>query len=263
MRRRLLPIAAGLVLALASVWGCTSAAGQPEQDYREAMEALYQGDLWSFYQRLAPASYTRDLNALLDKSKKLFSREEYRQALDLIQAATQRVQEQLNAVADPPPQAGLLASALDDVPAALGIESWEKFQQADVESLITNLQQSAIGELLRHPQSPVEWSRQTVELAKLEGDRATLRVLPADEQGEVKMAELVRVEDKWVPAEVALTWDSRMESLNNRMDAWMEAKEQDPQYLKERLRRLQEQLDLITALIPALLQQQMEQMQQP
>ncbi|HSR49744.1 MAG TPA: hypothetical protein VLV83_02880 [Acidobacteriota bacterium] len=257
-----------VLLALASASACGASGignlsqAQPEEQYQAAMDALYQGDLWGFYGRLAPASYTQDLNALLDKGKTLLDEEEYRQARRLIQATSRRLQEQLNSLSEAPPQADLIATALQDVPASLGIETWDKFRRADVESIIKSLQQSSVGDALRDPQSPVEWSRQKVERIDIEDSRATLRVAPAEGPGEVKEVELVKVDDKWVPADVARTWEARINSLNSRLDAWIAAKEQDPDYVKKRLDGIQEQLDLIVALIPALLLQ-LQQMEQP
>lgn len=238
--------------------GCGPISGGPEEDYRLAMEAAYRGDLAAFYDRLVPPSYDEDLNGLLDEVRKLVDEKEYQQARRLAAAFGERAAGLLEAkpTEGQTPLAGLAARSLDDLPGQMGLGSYEQFQQATVRSILLSLQQGALGKALKDPSVPVSWSRQRVELVEQSGEKARLRVVPAEPSSppsETKFVDLVRVEGKWVPAELAAQWEGRIAQVRELLHSWQSQKERDPQFVANRLTALEQQLDYLSLLVPAIL----------
>lgn len=250
-----------LILAIfpiqCSVLGCSPSAGGPEEDYRLAMEAAYRGDLATFYDRLVPASYDADLNGLLDEIRKLVDEKEYQQARRLATSFGDRAEELLVSQTPPgqEPLAELAARSLDDLPGQMGLGSYEQFRKATVRSILQSLQKGALGRSLKDPSVPVSWSRQTVDLVEQNGDRARLRVTSVDsaDPSEAKFVDLVRVEGKWIPVQVASHWQQRITQIRQALDSWQQQKESDPQFVSRRLAALEQQLDYLALLIPAIL----------
>ena len=251
-----------LVLALVLLPGlsasCAAGQGNPEEEYRAAMAALYRGDLVSFYQRLVPASYDRDLNSLLDEARKLVNRQEFEQARQLMVSFGDRVADQMQALTDAQqsPLADLLTQSLNDIPSQMGLGSYGQFQQATIASILKSLQQANLGRALQDPSVPVSWSRQKVELVEQSGDRARLRVTSeeASSESEEKMVDLVLVEGKWIPLDLATRWKERIGQVRSYLDSLESSKQGDPQFLSRRLSELGRQLEFLTLLITDALQ---------
>lgn len=250
----LLPV---LLLGLAPA--CAAGPGNPEKEYRAAMQALYQGDLVGFYKRLVPSSYDRDLNSLLSETREIFSQQEFEQARRLLTSFGNQVADRLQAQTDdpPPPLAGLLAQSLGDIPSQMGMGSYEQFQQATVKSILKSLQQAPLGEALRDPSLPVSWSRQRVELVEQSEDRARLRVTSEEESAssqEEEFVDLVLVDGKWVPSRLAAQWDERISQLRSALGSVKSQKQSDPQYISNRLTQLGLRLEALSLLITDILE---------
>ncbi len=246
-----------LVLPLVLLQGlnayCAGGTGNPEEEYRAAMEALYRGDLVGFYERLVPASYDRDLNSFLDEARELTNQPEFEQARQLLISFGDRVADQMQALTDDQlsPQVGLLAQSLIDIPSQLGLGSYEQFQQATIARILASLQEANLGRALRDPSVPVSWSRQKVKLIEQSEDRARLRVTSeeAPSSSDEKIIELILVEGKWIPLDLATQWDERVGQFRSYLDLLRSRKQSDPQYISRKLSELEQQLDFLTFLI--------------
>jgi hypothetical protein len=88
-----------------------------------------------------------------------------------------------------------------------------------------------------------------VELLESDGDRALVKLTTADPEDEPKDIEFVRVEEKWIPATLAESWDLKMTELKTKMSLAMA-----PEVISERKVQTLQILDMVDPVLDQLLQ---------
>ncbi len=201
------------------------------------MEALYGGDMRGFYQRLVPPSYDRDLNRILDKVQMLVDEEDFRFAQLILREIGSRLASGLEGGDEFAPGTDRLANSLKQLDSTLGLDSFQRFRSLDIDGLLHQLQSGQLSRLLKDPELPVEWARQSVELAQRGDTLAVLRVTRADgsDASDEKLVPLVLTEGKWVPVSIAEKWTDRIAAAEGWLDAAIESKREDPRYLRKRI----------------------------
>ncbi len=228
---------------------------RPDERYQDLAEDLYAGNIVSAYDKAVPPSYEADLNELLQGLQSLIGEQEFEQVRQLIVDQGARLQNHFDGESGSPSFMKILVAALWDLPSHLSLSSYEGFQQATIRGIIESFQTSSLSRAMRSPESPVEWSRQTVEMLESGPDKAVLTVRSVDRPNESKQIEVVLVEGFWVPREIADDWDGRVASLRDQIDSLRIDKERDPDSISRLIDQIGLRIEFLTEMAIEFLQQ--------
>ena len=235
-RRPLFSIAA--TLALFILPGCTreDAGSDPAVQFRQVASEVQNGKLTAAYDALLPASYDAQLNALLSEVGALFDRHHFDQMRDALRSAGSQFGTLLALSAKDTPALVFLGSKLGDLPALLGISTYEDFRSLNSERLLNALDAGLFRGLMELDAVKDHLGTIEVKLKERKRDWARIEVKVRPKEGEVReeVVEIIRVGDRWVPVEWVTDWPNQFAALRQKVAAAAQLKTDDPKAFEEK-----------------------------
>lgn len=244
-----------LGLAVFGALGCESGSAGPDKHLGKVTEEFKSGNVSSAYTSFIPASYDKDLNDVLGKFKQLITEEEFKRIQTMLGTAGDQIAPLLAQQAAQDANMKVLADKLKDPLKALGLESYSTFSNADIKSLLKGIEDGLLRELLANPDAQKNIGSVAFEVVEEQGENARLKVTQTREGGatQEKTLDVVKVDGKWVPAEVAADWPTQMQKIHAQLDQAIEQKKQNPAMFSAQLDAMEQQLGQLGAMLPMIL----------
>lgn len=233
------------LLLIASTFPLLSGCGKSAQSAKalgpvESMRTMMDGvnnqqmeALWNFL----PASYQGDVNGLVHEFAGKMDPEMYNGTFQTLQRITKLLQDKkayilknqtINGLPVPPEKVAEFwdpAVGLINTLAQSDLSSLEKLKNFDGEKFLTSSgnqmakQVISISDLLPQKEGELSFSEKTkqtkITLVSMEGDTATIKMdVPGKDLTE---EEMVKVEGKWIPKNLADNWKSRMDDARKKL----------------------------------------------
>lgn len=256
LRSFVLPASLALVLA-----GCTGGSDGPAEQYSTAVDHMQAGELTGAYDSVMPASYRSDLDDVVDKAQELIDETEFNRIRDLLRKAGTKLAPMFQQMAQQEAAVKPLVDKIEDLPGALGLESYGDYTALDARGLLEKIETSIMKPLLETPEAKAQLGTTEVSLLESGEGKATLKVVTTrpDQEPEEQEVEVVEVEGKWIPADMAEKWDEGIRTAKARLDELLEQKKAQPDLLVKQLDMMEQQLDQQLPMFGMMLQSLMQQ----
>ncbi len=258
-------LAAVGLLSLLTTCGCTRGRGEEAQkQYTEVVAALKAGSLTGAYASALPPSHDRDLNDLLARARDLVTEDEFLLFKETASRAGQKLAPFLAFAGAQSPAMRVLAQKAKDVPAALGLDTFASFKSRDIKGLLLAIETGLFADVAAADDVKARLESVRVSVVEDQGDWARLRFvtsgkalggtsggasggtsggtsgapLEGDAISSAETMDVVCVDGRWVPAGWAADWQGVMDDLRAQLVQAVEAKKQDPEALKKKIRAL-------------------------
>jgi hypothetical protein len=188
------------------------ASSDPAEHYTRLLALLDRGELARAYVTFLPPGYERDLDALFAAACSLITEEDFLAACHLLRRAS---------AAYP---------SLASLPETLGLATYAEFERLDLRTLVSRLETSGIWKLVAGGTLRDTLGRARVRGLEVGEDFARLEVLSAAGDGRETRTELevLKVDDRWVPASIARTWEKDVEETRAALEELAARKRKDP-----------------------------------
>jgi len=231
MITRVVAVTLALVLVLASPALAVEIPSSPDGTVRAVAEGIASGHPEVLWQALPP-SYQTDLNELTRLVADTVDPQLWDAAFATARraAATLAIKKDIILASSTLQQSGAVGDDLDsgwdaaiavldavcssEISTTAGLKTvdWERYLATTGADIVERARSASEDD----GNSPLDDLRRTrIELVSVDGERAVVRMTRPD--GEPEDQELVRVEERWVPAEMAEGWDTRMDEARERL----------------------------------------------
>jgi len=252
------------VLALAA---CTPGPGRGTEaraHFLRVAGALQAGSLAQAYSAALTPSQQADVNALWIDARELVTAEDFAAFQAVLKKAGPKLASLLAVGGSKTPSLGVLASKAKDLPAALGLKSFEGFRASDAKGLLEAIDQGLTSDLLKAADVKARLDSLKVTVVAEEGDWARLRFTSSSPDGETteEVTDVIRAEGNWLPTSWVSDWEATIAGLKAEIARLKEVKQQDPDLVRKAIADLDKLLDDPAALM-GLLQGQRSEGQVP
>lgn len=252
--RRVLLVAA--LAAAAAVPACTGGKGdEARASFLKVFQELKSGSLAGTYDAFLPAPLDRDLNDILKRARGLLDSEEFKMLKGIAARVGPKVAAALEARAAQDPFLTALAAKVKDLPAALGLDTFEEFMARDAKGLLGAVDAGSFRDLARTPQAQVWLGSVDVRVDGEQGDWAKLSFIARDEAGRVRedVVQVIEVHGKWIPDAWVADWSRQMEQLRKTIADLEGLKRENPDLIKAQLAALGLLLESPAPIVDAIL----------
>ncbi|MEM7234251.1 MAG: hypothetical protein AAF517_18885 [Planctomycetota bacterium] len=220
----------------------------PAEDYEKLMRNVQNAELATAYDNMLPASYRKGVDDAVTKAQTLIKQPEYDRAKAVLKKMGMQVAPILQQVAAQNKDIEPLSKLMGDLPAALGLDDYASFSKLDARGVLMKLQNGLGKTLIQLAQKQNKLGDFDVELTDNDGKKAVVVVTQKDTDGKVlskDRIDLEKIEEVWIPSEMARDWKSTMRKVNDRIDQLSAAVAKDPQFLAKQLEAIEKTIDEI------------------
>jgi len=203
-------------------------ANTPDAAVRSVIEQLQNNQLTGLWEFL-PASYQKDLNALVHKWAREINPERWQQVVAVMQNSLKLLQTRKAIILENLDRTSSLTEQQYDEMVAL-LESLFNGELADLEALqkidVGTFLQKNGGPFLQHlsslselsPENPwqkyrQQWDQLQIDVLKADANNALLQFRLQNDPESLQQVPFVKVENKWIPLTLARNWESMLSNL--------------------------------------------------
>jgi len=233
------------------------AAGDPVEHYTSLNSRLENGEVEEAYAEFLPPSYEADVETVFSKIRALITAVEYEKIHRILSTFAEKIRPILvGSLGAERKELEELVTELDDLPAALGMESHAAFQQLTARELTSRLGSGFVRHLLTAPEFRRWLGKPSVRAPKIGRHYAVLEIAAQNTTGEESATtfEVVPVDGHWVPSTLARSWKKNIREMVEGLDRQLEAKEQKPEMLLAQLDLIEKQVQGVVPLLGGLIE---------
>ena len=215
----------------------------PKAQYDEVVRQISVGKLMAAYEAILPASYDAELASVVNDFTALFSAEEYDQLLKGIAQWGEQIAGLMSTMVGDSaaePTTEPTTERLRDLPQALGLGSYQEFQQLSARRLLAALEASSFKNVIGMQSVQEKLGAVQISVNAQQRDWAQVRwaITSDGETTSEQNLDFIRVEGKWIPNDWAVDWPKQIALAREKIAEVAQLKENDPIEFRKRLRRL-------------------------
>ncbi len=244
----------GVLFIPLALSGCTSGDAAPTQQFDEVIAHVREGKLTSAYNAWLPPSYGRGVDDVLSKLGQLVDKDDYETLRQALSSGGAKLAGFIAFTGADDPVIKLAVEKLRQIPKVLGIDTYERFIELSVASLLGALEEGIFRELMEIESVRQRVSSVSFELKERRNDwaRLVVRFQPPDGDAVSDRMDLIRVEGRWVPAAWATDWPANVSAWREQIEAARKIKAEAPAAFKKSLAAIGEAVESPLSLLRSL-----------